>query len=125
MSLLNKKEFDTAIQNKNYELLWSAYESLRDELIIQRDLVLDITYLEEENEKLKKELSRIQRLPHLNKARASAIIMQVAAQLAKMSEANKAKQLKKAVDLWTVYTNRIEMERDKLKEELENSVDAF
>lgn len=122
---LDKKEFDKAIQNKNYEFIWSAYESLREELIIQRDLVGEVMELEEENEELKqrnqeqaKELARIQRLPHMDKARASAVIMQVAAQLAKTSEAKKAKQIQEAVDLWATYTARVEAERDKLKEEL-------
>lgn len=63
---------------------------------------------------LKEELKRVQRLPHMDKARASAIIMQVAAQLAKMPEYKKAQQLQRAVDMWTVYTTRVEAKRDKL-----------
>lgn len=55
---LDKKEFDEAIQNKNYEFIWSAYESLREELIIQRDLVGEVMELEKENEKLRELLFR-------------------------------------------------------------------
>jgi len=54
---LDKKEFDEAIQNKNYEWLWSAYESLIEELIIQRDLVGEVMELEKENEELRKLLT--------------------------------------------------------------------
>jgi hypothetical protein len=55
---LDKKEFDDAIQNKNYEWIWSAYESLREELIIQRDLIGDTMELEKENEELRELLFR-------------------------------------------------------------------
>ena len=56
---LDKKEFDEAIQNKNYEWIWSAYESLREELIIQRDLVGEVMELEKENEQLKTSINKL------------------------------------------------------------------
>ncbi|MDH5415280.1 MAG: hypothetical protein OEW87_14175 [Flavobacteriaceae bacterium] len=103
-----------------YELLAinaNALIEAVEELDIQRDLVGEIMELEKENEELKKELARIQRLPHMDKARASAVIMQVAAQLAKAPEARKAaKQLQEAVDQWATYTSKVEAERDKLRD---------
>lgn len=74
--------------------------------------------IKKENAELKKELSRIQRLPHIGKARASAMIMQVAAKLARKSDNVDAKILQRAVDLWATYTVRLEAKIDKL---IENS----
>lgn len=89
---LDKEEFDQAVRNKDFDFIWLAYQHLQQDL------------------------RRVQRLPHLDKARASAMIMQVAAQLAKMPEAQKAKTLQEAVDLWTTYTTKVEAERDKFKD---------
>lgn len=98
-----------------YELLAiNANELIEavEELDIQRDLVGEIMELEKENEELKKELARIQRLPHMDKARASAVIMQITASLSREGYIAFAGELQKAVDLWSTYTARIEAERD-------------
>ena len=88
-----------------YEELYKITESYVKRLHISED----------ENKELKQKLARIQRLPHIDKVRASAVIMQVAAQLAKIPEIKKAKQLQEAVDQWTTYTSKVEAERDEAK----------
>ena len=63
----------------------------------------------------KAELSRIQRLPTLDSARAGAIIMQEAAKAARFGAKINAEGIRDAVDQWRSYTSRVEAERDKYK----------
>lgn len=122
---LDRKEFDDAINNSDFDFIWQAYKTLREELDIQRDLIGEVMELEKENFQYKEELARVKRLPHIDKARASAIIMQVAAQLARMSETKKAKHLQEAVEQWGTYTVKIEAERDRFKNLLEDLADEY
>jgi len=50
---LNKEEFDEAIKNKEYEFVWSAYESLAEESIIDKKLATEVKRLDEQVKELR------------------------------------------------------------------------